>query len=110
VHAVVTAPGLVVLFEGLGALFRGRLFSSLLGGGVGAGLLAAAGIASLLALNVQSYTRLTHEHPVATIKTRRLGPLYFEATLIQPARGENAPSSMNLHPLHGDEWRLEPRC
>ena len=107
VPAVVGAMGLVVLFKGLGALFRGRFFSGLLGGGLGASLLAAAGIASLLALNVQSYSRLTYERPIATIETRRLGPQYFEATLIQPAGGENSPAVTNQYPLHGDEWRLE---
>jgi hypothetical protein len=27
--------------------------------------------------------------------------------VIQPDRGEQAPSVTNLYPLHGDEWRLE---
>ena len=99
VPAVVGLLGLVLLFKGLGALFRGRVFSGVLVGAGGAGFLAAAAIASLLALDVQTYARLSYERPVATIQTRQLGPQYFEATVIQPARGENMPaatdSSMN---------------
>ena len=44
---------------------------------------------------------------MATIETRRLGPQYFEATVMQPGRGENAAGVSNLYPLHGDEWRVE---
>ncbi len=105
--AAVGLLGLTLLFKGLGALFRGRFVGGLLGGGVGAALLAAATIASLLALDVQTYARLTYERPVATIRTRQLGPQYFEATVIQPGRGENLPAATNLYPLHGDEWRIE---
>jgi hypothetical protein len=105
--AVAGLLGLVLLIKGLGALFRGRVFSGLLGGVGGAGFLAAAAIASLLALDIQTYSRLTDERPVATIMTRQLGPQYFEATVIQPARGENMPAATNLYPLHGDEWRIE---
>ena len=107
VPAVVGLLGLVLLFKGLGALFRGRVFSGVLVGAGGAGFLAAAAIASLLALDVQTYARLSYERPVATIQTRQLGPQYFEATVIQPARGENMPAATNLYPLHGDEWRIE---
>ena len=105
--AVVGLLGLTLLVRGLGALFRGRFVGGLLGGGVGAALMAAATIASLLALDVQTYARLTYERPVATIQTRQLGPQYFEATVMQPDRGENAPAVSNLYPLHGDEWRIE---
>lgn len=107
VPAIVGLIGLVMLVKGLGALFRGRIVGGLLGGIFGVGFLAVAAIVSLLALDVQTYARLTYERPVATIQTRQLGPQYFEATVIQPARGENAAAATNLYPLHGDEWRLE---
>jgi hypothetical protein len=107
VPAVVGLVGLVFLIKGLGALFRGKLFSGLVGGVGGAGVMALAAIAALLALDVQTYSRLTYEQPVATITTRQLGPQYFEATVIQPGRGERMPAATNLYPLHGDEWRIE---
>jgi len=107
VPAVVGLLGLVLLIKGLGALFRGKVFSGLIGGVGGGGFLALAAIATLLALDVQTYSRLTYERPVATIMTRQLGPQYFEATVIQPGNGENMPAATNLYPLHGDEWRIE---
>ena len=57
--ALVGLIGLVLLFRGLGALFRGRFFGGLLGGVGGAGFIAAAMIAALLGLDVQTYSRLT---------------------------------------------------
>jgi hypothetical protein len=105
--AVVGLIGVVLLIQGLTALFRGRLFSGFLVGAGGAGFLAAAAIVALIALDVQTYGRLTYERPVATIETRQLGPQYFEATVMQPAHGEDAPGVSNLYPLHGDEWRIE---
>ncbi|WP_332653779.1 hypothetical protein [Brevundimonas sp.] len=105
--AVVGALGLALLARGVGAMFKGRFFGGLVGGVGGAGFIAAALMAALLGLNVQSYTRLTWERPVATVETRQLGPQYFEATVMQPGRGENAPGTSNLYPLHGDEWRIE---
>ncbi len=109
VPMVVALLGLGVLLKGLAALFRERFFGGLLGGGVGAALIAVASIAGLLALDIQTYARLTHERPVATVQVRQLGPQYFEATVIQPARGEDMPAATNLYPLHGDEWRIEAR-
>lgn len=105
--AVVAVAGLALLFRGLAALFKGRFVGGLAGGVFGGGLIAAALIAGLIGLDVQTYDRLTYERPVATIETRRLGPQYFEATVMQPGRGESAPATSNLYPLHGDEWRIE---
>ncbi|MFN3558871.1 MAG: hypothetical protein ACK4UQ_06245 [Brevundimonas sp.] len=105
--AVVGLIGLVLLVKGLGALFRGKVVGGLLGGVGGAGFLAVAAIASLLALDIQTYSRLTYERPVATIMTRQIGPQYYEATVIQHARGQDMPAATNLYPLHGDEWRVE---
>lgn len=107
VPAVVALLGLMLLIKGLGALFRGKVIGGLLGSVGGAGFMAAATIAALLALDIQTYSRLTYERPVATIMTRQLGPQYFEATVIQTANGENMPAATNLYPLHGDEWRIE---
>ncbi|WP_420478811.1 hypothetical protein [Brevundimonas sp. FT23028] len=107
VPAVVALLGLVLLIKGLGALFRGKVIGGLVGGVGGAGFLAAAMIATLLALDVQTYSRLTFERPVATVTTRQIGPQYFEATVMQAANDENLPAATNLYPLHGDEWRIE---
>lgn len=107
IPAVVAVLGVIFLFSGLGSLFRGRVISGGLGAVGGGGLLAAAAVAALLGLNVQTYSRLTYERPVATIRTKQLGPQYFEATIIQPAAGEGAQPVTGVYPIHGDEWRLE---
>lgn len=107
VPAVVGLIGLALLIRGLSALFRGHPVSAVLGIVGGGGFAAAAVIATLLALDVQTYARLSYERPVATIQTRQLGPQYFEATVMQPAMGESQPAVSNLYPLHGDEWRVE---
>jgi hypothetical protein len=107
IPAVVALIGVVFLLNGLKLLFRGRVFSGGLGTIGGGGLMAAAAIAALLALNVQTYSRLTYERPVATIRTKQLGPQYFEATVTQPAAGDNEQPVVGVYPMHGDEWRLE---
>jgi hypothetical protein len=107
VPAIVGLLGGVLSIKGLGALFRGRIFSGFLVSAGGAGCVAAALIVALLALDIQTWGRLTYERPVATIQTRQLGPQYFEVTVIQPDRGEQAPAATNLYPVHGDEWRVE---
>lgn len=107
IPGVAVLLGAVILFKGLGALFRGRLFSGLFGAASGAAVLAAAAAVVLLGMNVQTYRRLTYERPVATIQTKKLGPQYFEATLIQPAPAEGEPATTGVYPLHGDEWRIE---
>ena len=68
--AVVGLIGTGLLVRGLLALFKGRIFSGLLVGAGGAGLMAMGAIAALLALDVQTYGRLTYERPVATVQTR----------------------------------------
>jgi hypothetical protein len=63
--------------------------------------------ATLLALNVQTYGRLTYERPVATIQLRKLAPQYFEVTVIQPPAAEGEPSRVAVYPVNGDDWRIE---
>lgn len=105
--AVVGVSGLIFLLTGLGSLFRGRVVSGGLSAIGGGGLAAAAVIAALTGLNLQTYSRLTYERPVATIATRQLGPQYFEATVTQPAASEDAQPVRGVYPLHGDQWRIE---
>ena len=107
VPAAVGVLGLIVLLNGLGRLFRGRIFSGGFGSVLGGGMIALSGMAALTAMNVQTYARLTYERPVATLQLRQLGPQYFEATVIQPANGEAQPARTAVYPIHGDEWRIE---
>lgn len=112
VPALVALLAVYILGRGLGALFGGRFLGAL--GGIGAGgvLLAVAGGALLVGLDVQTYQRLTYERPVATISVQQLGPKYYQATLTPPADGlaeGDVPPVARAYPIHGDEWRIEAR-
>lgn len=104
--AVVGALGGVVLLSGLGSLLKGRILGGLFGSLIGGGAAAAAVAAALLGLNLQTYARLTHERPVATVQLRQLGPQLFEAAVTQPTAVDGQ-SATQVYPLHGDEWRIE---
>ncbi|MDB5431299.1 MAG: hypothetical protein JWP35_2415 [Caulobacter sp.] len=108
-------PGLIALFalvivvRGLIGLFTGRPFSGL-GGMIAGGLLMAiVGAVLLGGLDVQTYSRLTYERPVATIAVHQLGPKLFEATLTQPPPEGFEPTPAKAYQIHGDEWRIEAR-
>jgi hypothetical protein len=103
--------GLLALsFLGFGwsALRRRRPYRAL--GGVTSGvlILAVAAGALLVGLDVQTYSRLTYEQPVATIDLHQTGDKAFDVTIGQPA----APGEVALpenYKLTGDEWRIEAR-
>ena len=105
--AILGFAGVVFLFSGLASLFRGRIVSGGLSAIGGGGLAAAAVIAALTGMNLQTYARLTYERPVATISLKQLGPRYFEATVVQPAENETEQPKVGVYPLHGDQWRIE---
>ena len=107
VPAAVAALGGLILLNGLAGLFRGRFFGGLLGTAGGAAILAAAAAAALLGQNVQTFSRLTYERPVATLHLRQLAPQYFEATVVQPPAVEGEPARIAVYPINGDEWRIE---
>ncbi len=98
--------GGLILIGGLASLFKGRLLGGLFGTAGGAVVLASALAAALLGQNVQTYSRLTYERPVATLSIRQLAPQYFEATVTQPATGD-LPARTAVYPVNGDEWRME---
>ena len=79
-------------------LIRGTLY--LLVGGV---LLLALAGAGLVAANLLTYARLTHEQEAARVTTRQLGERQFVASV--QARAQ-APRHYNLR---GDEWQIDAR-
>lgn len=107
VPALVAFVSALFVLNGLVSLFRGRPFSGLLkivGGGV---FLSMALATTLLALNVQTYARLTYERPVATIQLRQLASRYFEVTVIQPPLAAGQAPRTAIYPVNGDDWRIE---
>jgi hypothetical protein len=105
---------LTLLAAGLGALTRRRPVSGLLGV-ISSGAMLALGAALLmLGLNIQTYSRLTYERPVATIELHRTGEQAFDATLTEapaaPDFGQTRPAPPpQTFSLAGDEWRIEAK-
>lgn len=106
IPTAVAVIGALILISGLAGLFKGRFFGGLFGTLAGGVLLTGALGAALLGQNVQTYSRLTYERPVAGLAVRQLAPQYFEVTVTQPANGET-PARMAVYPVNGDEWRME---
>jgi hypothetical protein len=105
----------VILSVGVGALVRHRPYRGIGGIFTGGALLAFAAVVVLLGLDIQTFSRLTYERPVATITLRQTGDKQFEATLaeaaaVPPAFATGAaytPPAPQIYPLKGDEWRVE---
>ena len=79
-------------------LVRGTLY--LLFGGVVALLGVAAG---LVATNLVTYARLTHEQEAARVTTRALGERQFAVSVLAPGR---PPQHFQVR---GDEWQIDAR-
>ena len=107
--AVIGLAAVVTLFAGLGALFGGRPVSGLLRTIGGAGVGAAAGFLALAGMNVQTYSRLTYERPVATLSLERVGPQHFTAHLEVADPASQRRGSLQTYDIYGDEWRIEAR-
>jgi hypothetical protein len=101
VPAAAAVIGLTLVLGAIGWLFKGKPFKAGRGVVGGGALLAVAGIASLLGLNIQTYNRLTFERPVAIVSAREIGIQTYQVTLCQPG-GE-----VGTYTVNGDEWRLE---
>lgn len=100
VGLLLAVPLEIVAFRRLARfqLVRGTLF--FLSGGIV--ILIAAGVA-LVAANLYTYKRLTHEQEAARVQVRQLGNRLFVVT-VQP---RNAPS--RHFELRGDEWQIDAR-
>ncbi|MBL8560564.1 MAG: hypothetical protein JNM47_17720 [Hyphomonadaceae bacterium] len=100
------ASGIFLIFRGIRSMGRGRVMAG--GRGVATGLTtaAAAFVAALVALNMQSYSRLTWEKPVAeiTVKQTDAAQKLYDVTL---TRADGAGETHCL--LQGDEWILGGR-
>ncbi len=96
--------GLLLLALGCQRLLRARFIAA--GGSVLGGLLmlAIAALFFVVASNLHTYARLTHERPIAEIVFEAHTPQRYRATLAQVPSGE-----MQTFVLAGDEWQLDAR-
>ncbi len=101
--------GAVLLFGGVGRLFRFKMFSGaarFLFGGV---FLAATAAISLAGLNLQTYARLTYERPAAEVTLTQTGPQTFQASVRVPTgKGEDFGEPI-VFDLTGDAFRMDAR-
>ena len=99
--------GFVFFLAGAGHLFRGRPARGSLGlGGGGAATIAGLAV-GLLGLNLQSYSRLTFESPVAEISVHTIDA-YQKKYEVQVHRLDGSDRTETCI-LQGDEWLLSGR-
>ena len=107
VPLVVAGLGFLFFLAGAGHLLHGRAARGGLGLGGGGAITIAGLAAGLLGLNLQSYSRLTYEAPVAEISIHAQKPaekLY--AVAVHRLDGTNRTTTCSLQ---GDEWLLSGR-
>jgi hypothetical protein len=107
VPLVAGVAGVVLFFMGAGHLFRGRPVT---GGGhflVGMPLAVGGFALALLGFNTQTYTRLTHEGPVAEVTVKAIDPgsNRFDVTVHRL----DASNIVQTCALQGDDWVLSGR-
>lgn len=103
----VGAFGILLLLTGFGHLFGGRVGRAS-GHFLGGAPMAVVGLAAgLLGLNTQTYSRLSHEGPVAEVIVKATDPAnsrYLVTVHRLDGSAETAPCA-----LQGDEWVLSGR-
>jgi hypothetical protein len=98
------ALGTLLLISGFRRLSRRRFIAAgraWLGGLV---LVAAALLLFGVASNLHTYSRLTHEQPIAFLEFEKLAEQQYRATLTRRPSGE-----ISRLDLSGDEWQLDAR-
>jgi hypothetical protein len=107
VPLVVAGLGFLIFLAGTGHLLHGRAARAGLGLGGGGAITIAGLAAGLLGLNLQSYSRLTYEAPVAEISIHAQNPVEKLYTVaVHRLDGTNRTTTCTLQ---GDEWLLSGR-
>ncbi len=104
---VVAGIGFVVFVAGAGHMARGRAGKAVFNLGSG-GVLAIGGLAAgLMGLNLQSYSRLTYEVPLAEVSVHAVNPAQKIYTVtVKRLDGTNRIQNCTLQ---GDAWELGGR-
>lgn len=108
IPAFVGLVGFLTLMGGLGGLLRLRFFSGSLRVMFGGAALAGAAIVGLIGLNLQTYSRLTYEQPVAEIRVTRAVDGQFTAS-VRKADADGRYGAARDFVVAGDKVRLEGR-
>ncbi|MBU6298958.1 MAG: hypothetical protein KGJ79_11020 [Alphaproteobacteria bacterium] len=107
VPLAVAGVGFLLFLAGIGHLARGRAARAGIGLAGGGTATVAGLVAGFLGLNMQSYSRLTYEAPVADIAIRADNPSQKLYTVtVHRLDGTNRSETCTLQ---GDEWLLSGR-
>ena len=96
--------GLLLIIAGIRRFWQRRILTGTLAGTGGLCLISVATAFILLALNIQTYHRLTYEKPIVSLAFKQLGPQKYNVTLEYPDRNQHEEFILN-----GDEWQLDAR-
>jgi len=101
------AVGILAVFTGIVRVFSGHPGNGAARLVIGSPIAILGVAASLIALNTQTFVRLTHEAPVAQVSVKALNPsqqLYL--VTVQRLDGPKQSTTCNIQ---GDEWMLSAR-
>lgn len=103
--------GLILLFAGFGKLANLKPFAGVTRLAFGTGFMGLAGMVAFIGLNIQTYSRLTYERPVATVKfTAVPGEAEAYRADVVFANGQPLLQSDGTPPVfRGDEWQIGAR-
>jgi hypothetical protein len=104
---LVAVLGALLFISGLGKLFDGRPFSGSQGVFGGLAFLGLGLAGALLGLNIQTYSRLAYERPVATVAVKTADPTQklYDVTVTR-LDGTDRQQSCKVQ---GDEWIMGAR-
>jgi hypothetical protein len=112
IPAVVGVVGLAIVLSGLGWMFRGKPFKGGRGVMGGGAVLAIGAIVGLIGLNVQTYNRLSYEHPIATVSLNQIGDTnsrVFDAVVVEIDDQGAAVGEPQTYRITGDQWQMDAR-
>lgn len=109
--SIAGVTGLILLFAGFAKLANLKPFAGVTRLAFGSAFMGLAGVVAFAGLNIQTYTRLTYERPVATVKFTAVPgqPDAFQADVVL-ANGRQLLQADGTAPVfRGDEWQIGAR-
>ena len=104
---VVAGLGFLIFIAGAGHFFRGSFGGGSVRLGAGGAATIAGLAAGLIGLNLQAYSRLTYEAPVAEVSVRAINPA--EKTFGVTVHRLDASNAVTNCTLQGDAWEISGR-
>lgn len=104
--AFVALVGLLSLVGGLGRMMKMRIFTGGMRALFGGALLAGAAVIGLIGMNLQTFSRLTHEQLAAQVTIEQTGPGSYNA-IVERADEDGVLGAPEEFALTGDSFRME---